>query len=385
MSDDSEFDVKIKLSPTAIGRLALAFIASVTVCVVGWVITRAPDETLHEHRGGWSAEAAAAAAPLVATMPPFEITDDEGRLIVQANDKANVRLWHAVLEQRGSHLPNVPQQIGDCVSHAAKHAIEYLIYVEMKTGPPGLEFHEVFAPYIYGIARVKEGHGQFSGSDGSCGAWAAHGASEYGVLRSDFESVPPYSGSIARAWGKTGPPEKFIAEAKKTLIKTVSPVRSADAIRDALCNGYPVTIASNVGFGPVNNFRHKVIDGRIVGLEQGQWSHAMCVIGYDGFTGSQPYFYILNSWGPTAMGTPLGDEPPGGFWVTFETMDRIARQGDSFAYSSFAGFRARELINFFGQHQLREGEAPAEPLRRLISSHIRGSAAASPSRSTLAL
>ena len=33
-------------------------------------------------------------------------------------------------------------------------------------------------------------------------------------------------------------------------------------------------------------------------------------------------------------------EPPGGFWISWEDMDRITAQGDSFAFSGFVGFPA---------------------------------------------
>lgn len=340
-------------------------------CVLRPIDTSTPADARH----GWSSAAAASeeTQAIVGAMPAFAITDDNGVAIVQANERANVRLWHAVLEARGGHLPNVPQQVGDCVSWGAKHAIEYLQYMEMKTGPPGSEFHEVFAPYIYGVSRVLIGQGRLRG-EGSCGAWAAKGVTQFGVLRADFENVPAYSGHIARQWGKDGPPQQFIAEAKKFLVQMTSPVADASSIRDAIVNGYPCTIASNIGFDKIVKR-----DGRLVGVRSGSWSHQMAVIGYDG-SGETPYWYILNSWGPDAHGKPLGDEPPGGFWIGERDMTAIAAQGDSFAYSSFAGFKARDFhFDLFSRKENHENH-PADPRAVAVRDSQRPRAGLRPAR-----
>lgn len=338
--------LEINLSKRELTIISVTFVTLASLSVMASLLIRDPDITADAAKHGWSADAAEEAAPIVAAMPAFEITGDNGEVIVQANEKANVRLWDAVLAVNGGkHLQNVAQSIGDCVSRASMNASEYLICIEMTTGPPDSdEFHRIFSPYIYGISRVQIGNGKIRG-DGSCGAWAAKGVIEYGVLRVDYEGVPPYSAAIARDWGKNGPPQKFIEEARRFPIKQTSPVRSSDAIRDAICNGYPVTVASNVGF-------EKIItkDGRLVGVRQGSWSHALTVTAFDGQTGTEPYWYILNSWGEMTHGTPLQGEPPGGFWIREKDMQAIAVQGDSFAYSGFEGFKGRSLnFHLFGQ------------------------------------
>lgn len=316
-----------------------------TSAIVGLIVARgaiefwaanALDVTPLEARMGWAGpEAVAQAAPLLAEMPRFDI---EGA--VRDNARANVRLWHFARQvNHGEHLPTFRQEIGDCVSMGASNAINYLACVQIARDRSDQEYHPCYQPYIYGVSRVLIGKRQMSGSDGSVGAWAAAGVQKYGVLKSDFAGVPSYSGSVARQWGNAGPPAKFVEEAKKALVKTTAPVKSADDVRDAICNGYPCSIASSWG-GLMNP---PATDGRLVNRRAGSWSHQMCIIGYDGETGSEPYFYILNSWGPNAHGTPPDDAPPGGFWVRRADVDWIAQQGDSFAFSGFDGFPAQEL------------------------------------------
>lgn len=322
---------KIALS-TGISLVALA-IAGVAL----WRTFAPVPSTPTEERYGWAGpQFVEQAEDIVAGMPDFEIDG-----VKRDNTRANVRLWKfAKAVNGGKHLPNTPQQVGDCVSWGAKNAVDYLQCVQIARGPPA-GFHPSYAPYFYGISRVQIGKGRIGG-DGSVGAWAAEGVRLYGVLRADYDGVPGYSGSIARKWGRRpGPPQEFIDEAQDYLVRTVAPVRSAEEVRDAVCNGYPCTIASNWGGSRDSRLSQKY--NRIVFKKSGRWNHQMCVIAYDGETADEPLFYILNSWGPNAHPQPTDDAPPGGFWVRADDIDYITRANDSFAFSSFAGFPAQEL------------------------------------------
>lgn len=322
----------LSIAGTALITIATLFTISFTLKID----SKTEKSEAPEQRFGWAGpEGVKKAAPLVATMRTFKIV---GAPAGDDNTTKNVRLWDSSVKVLGSHIPNYAQEIGDCVSFGAKNACNYLLCVEIANGSPGLEFHEAYPPWIYGGSRVNIGHGQLGRGDGSVGAWAAQFVQQFGVLRKDLDGVPAYSGSIAKTWGQKGPPKEFFPQAIDFKVSTVSPIRSADEARDALCNGYPVTIASDWG-----STKMPQVDGRIVATRNANWPHQMCLIAYDGKTGSEPYFYILNSWGPDAHPKPLQGEPPGGFWVRKKDVDYITRQGDSFAYSNFKGFPARDL------------------------------------------
>lgn len=256
---------------------------------------------------------------------------------VKSEDK-RVVLWDAAkLVNGGKHIPTFRQEIGDCVSMGAANACQYLLTVQIALGGRNQEWHPIFPPYIYGISRVQIGGGRIGcGSDGSVGSWAADGVMKYGCIASDYEGVPAYSGRVAKDWGCKGPPEKFIGEGQKNLVQSAAQVESWEDVRDAIVNGYPVTIASNVGFRMSGTPK----EGKLTNDPSGSWAHQMCIIGYD--PAGQYNFYILNSWGPSAHGAPVDDAPPGGFWVTKAAVTRIVRQGDSFAFSDVQGFPARE-------------------------------------------
>ena len=318
--------------------------------VGGYLLSLPPSVTPESERYGLAENHATLAAPIVAASQPFSITDADGRPVVQDNERAVVRLWDATIQVLGRHTDNYPQQIGDCTSFGAKNALEYLLCVQIaRDGPTA--FHPVFPPFLYGVSRHQIGKNQIHG-DGSVGAWVAKAVNQYGVLAADDSGVPAYSGSIARQWGNSGPPEQFLTVAKDRLVKTVSPIGNATEGRDAVCNGYPFTIASDYGSTDI-----KPRDGQMVARRNTRWMHQMCVIGFDGTKGRKGRFYILNSWGPKAHPDPLNGEPPGGFWVEWEDMEYITQQGDSWAFSDLQGFQARDLnFNVFGRKERNDRE-----------------------------
>jgi hypothetical protein len=286
---------------------------------------------------GWSGEdlARKEGARLAKQFIPFLISENGEPF--QTEDRRSV-LWDAAKKVLGRHIPTKKQEIGDCVSFGAASACEYLLAVQIAAGSQQ-EWHEVFPPWIYGGSRVVVGKGRLGcRSDGSVGAWAAAWLLESGggALPADSPGVPRYSGSIAKDWGCKGPPKQFAEFAKPNFLRAAANVTTWQECRDALINGYPVTIASNVGF----EGRGVEREGKMFRSPNGNWGHQMFLAGYD--LRPEPCFYILNSWGPAWCEAPTDDAPPGGFWVTAKTIQRIVSQGDSYAFSDAQGFPARQ-------------------------------------------
>lgn len=273
---------------------------------------------------------------VVGGMPPFLIVGSAGG---EDNRGKRVVLWdYAKKVNGGKHLPTFRQEVGDCVSQGAANAVNYLACMEIIRLGEREEYRPAFQPYIYGISRVQIGGGRIGG-DGSIGAWAAEGVRKFGVLFTTDNQVPAYSGAVARKWGnRPGPPQSMIEQAKDNLVRSTAQVRSYEEVRDAICNGYPVTVASNRGF----QMRPKVDGGKHWGVASGSWAHQMCFIGVDD-GGGRPGCYCLNSWGADAHGPPADDAPPGGFWVDADVVTSMVRQDDSFAFSQFDGFPAQKL------------------------------------------
>lgn len=234
----------------------------------------------------------------------------------------------------GNHLPTFDQQIGDCVAAGLAQAGARLQVAEIALGYQEEVLKPWFVPFIYGISRVQIGGGQLDG-DGSTGAWGAAAVKQYGVLFDTDPGVPKYSAAIGRTWGRPpGPPEVHQSEAQARPVKTTSRLANTSKIREALCNYYPITIASSRGFKmqPINR------DGFHVFVPSGTWMHQMSLIAWM----DEPFqaAYRLNSWGPDAHGTPLNGEPPGGAWCTIECLERELGWSDTevYTYSTFEGF-----------------------------------------------
>lgn len=248
------------------------------------------------------------------------------------------KLWEFAIKVTGGHLPNYRQEVGDCVSHGMKNAIQILSCVQIAKGERQ-EYHHVFPPYIYGISRVQIGGGRLRGQDGSLGSWAAEGVRRYGILFNDDPDVPPYSGSIARKWGDAGPPQEMIEAAKDNPVKTTAKVSTFDEAAQAISNGYPVTIASDVGFAG-NNMQGVTKNGKCWEEPSGSWGHQMMICAVDM---SDRSMFILNSWGADLWSNQPDGAPPGGFWTSERAINRILSQDDSWACSQFEGFPAQKL------------------------------------------
>ena len=286
-------------------------------------------------RFGWNPELAAKEAPAVAAMmPKFAVRNDQGEIVSGAGK--NAELWKfAKMANGGKHIPTWRQQSGDCVSMGNAGAVAYTQVFQIANGQLAT-FKMPFPPYNYGVSRVLIGKRQLGRGAGSIGAWAAQGSISYGVETEEHANSLgyQYSGRLADKWGWDGPPQACIDNAKNYRIKTVSQAKSWEDVRDALAFGYPVTVASNVGFEGGSYQR----DGKVWLKRRGSWPHQMVFIGMEDRPGLQKGAYVLNSWGEDAHPAPLNGEPPGGFWASWEDVHAMVAQGDSWIYSGFDGF-----------------------------------------------
>lgn len=238
--------------------------------------------------------------------------------------------------------------VHNCVSMGAACGVDVLRCVQhflLNTSEDWIA--ECATEPIYAFSRVEIAGGQLGGGDGSNGIWAAKAMKQYGILiRKKYGNIDlsVYSGQRARQWGmpRAGVPDELEPIAKEHIVKNYSQVRTWEEARDALANGYPVTIASNAGF---TSTRDK--DG--FARPSGSWAHQMCLTAMkdDG----RPGALIQNSWGPNWIGGPKGehDIPDGSFWCDAEVLERnILSAGDSWALSNFDGFPPQKLnLNFF--------------------------------------
>jgi hypothetical protein len=258
----------------------------------------------------------------------------------------DVFLWEFAKAVTGDVLPDRNQGgVGSCVSFGTACAVEHLLLAQIvqarMNGGQAKDFKALCQEVIYGGSRVEIGGGRISG-DGSVGAWAAQFIAQYGVIpREKIEGydLTTYSESLCRKWGREGVPAKLETVAKQSPVKGTALVRTAAEAEKAIRQGYAIAVCSNQGFASAR-------DSQGFAAPQGTWYHCMAIIGVK--KGSRPGFFIQNSWGSDWISGPRfpTDAPAGGFWADWGTVERMLKQGDSWAFSDAVGFPSREL-DFF--------------------------------------
>lgn len=303
---------------------------------------------------GWVRDGNAIAAnldPLVTTQ--FDVTP-AGKAALGDED---VFLWQAVRKVNNKSppwYPNVNQQsVGCCVGCGWKHSCDVVQATAILSGKT-FEWKPVSVEAIYGGSRIDVGKGRISG-DGSVGAWAKEYVSstagiaamqKYGAT--DLTKFDP---ARARQWGAKGVPAEVAAAAKEHPVKGCALVKSWADVKRAIQQGYPVAVCSDQGFTMERDSSGKA-------RPQGSWGHCMAIIGVRaGKDGRAEGGFILNSWGDAAHTGPTWppDAPVAGFWADAQVIDRMVRQGDSFALADVAGFPARDLkLDWFVRAEPRD-------------------------------
>jgi hypothetical protein len=359
----------------------MAIVGTLSIATTGATVKVRDAVTPPDIRFGWAGESVA----------PEPVADD--LLIVGAEPSEGVvsLLWDAAKKVNGgNHLPCYRQETGDCTSWGAFNALNYRQCFEaaqaLAAGDDAaaailtatnnqFRYSAAFPPWIYGVSRTAPdlGNHKLRGA-GSLGSWTAQACVRYGVLSFDEPDLPKYSGKLADTWGRSGPPKEWFPKAEPYKLRSVALVQNYEAARDALANGFPVTVASNQGFQQ----KATLIDGRYWGRPSGSWAHQMCFTGVDDTAPAPPWsrskkpgaVYCQNSWGATAHGTenPPDGAPPGGFWVDRDTADRMLGQRDSYAYSGFEGFVPKR-VDWSVFAAVGPDEAPAVETVKVVSAY----------------
>ena len=286
----------------------------------------------------------------------------------------SVFLWDAETKVLGKVLPSWDQgQVGCCVSFGWGRGVQDLLLLQVANGAaeewPG---HQVATEEIYGGSRVQIGHNQLGREDGSTGAWAGQFVHEYGVLlRQSYAggiNLSTYSESLTRQWSNSGVPAGLLPECRKHAVRGIAQIGNSDEAWAALGNGYPIPICSDVGFAS------PLKDGFCA--QSGSWGHCMLLRGRFMHPTHGKCFVIQNSWGNYLKPGPGGDQidttdrgkvqlPQGCFATTAAIIDRIVKEGDSFAVSSFEGF-PNQKVDWLILHRGDLVSRDAEALRSMV-------------------
>jgi hypothetical protein len=236
------------------------------------------------------------------------------------------------------HPYNERQVTGDCVSHATRNACDVSRAVE-------IDVHSDRESWIArGATEAIYGARGHGGQGMSC-ARAAEFVSKYGgvLVRQNYKGVidlSKYQGMLGANWGGKGLPDTVIDLANDHQIKTVSLIRNIDEARDALANGYGISVCSNYGFASTR-------DKKGFAKTSGSWAHAMAWIACDD-TGSEPAFLVQNSWGKWNDGghPEWGPIPDGSFLIHADVAAGMLKQNGAYAFSNFDGFPVQKLPDY---------------------------------------
>lgn len=276
---------------------------------------------------------------IVATLPE---SDASLTPIGETKDfPAECYLWDMARKVLGHLLPPRNQgRIGSCVAFAAARAIEYTMLAEIASGEPEL-FTSLAPEPIYGGSRVEVGKGKLGRHDGSIGAWAATFVRDWGILpqqKLGEHDLSNYSESRCRQWGQSGCPDDLEALSRSHPVRAVTRVQSWKAAKQALVNGYGISICSNQGFSMGRN-----ADGEC--QASGSWAHAMCLSGYTRLATGREVGRLDNSWGPDAHTGPVGPGEPGpeGFYADSDVIHSMLAKGDAWIFATVQGFPRRTI------------------------------------------
>ena len=135
------------------------------------------------------------------------------------------------------------QVTGDCVSHSTRNAVDVTRSTEIIGGEREDWVAKGATEAIYG----SRGHG---GQGMSCSGAARFVHQNGGVLiRKDYGKydLSKYDGMLGAGWGRRGVPNELVQEGKKHQVKTISNVRTVEEARDAIANGYALSVCSGYG------------------------------------------------------------------------------------------------------------------------------------------
>tara|TARA_B100001094_G_scaffold324540_1_gene377299 strand:+ start:1435 stop:2358 length:924 start_codon:yes stop_codon:yes gene_type:complete len=227
------------------------------------------------------------------------------------------------------------QTTGDCVSHSTRNAVDVTRSHEIIGGQSEEFVARSATEAIYG----SRGHG---GQGMSCSVAARFVHQNGGILlRKDygFVDLSTYDSRVGIRWGsRGGVPADVKTEGQKHQVKTISMIKTVEEARDAMANGYALSVCSNYGFSSKRNSNG-------IARRSGSWNHAMSWTAMDDSREihDETLFLIQNSWGVFNGGPKRHDQPDGSFWIREKDARGMLSQNGAWVFSDVDGFPPRKV------------------------------------------
>lgn len=256
-------------------------------------------------------------------------------------------------------LPGGAQGRGDCVSWSTRNACLGTMCCDITSGQPDeVSGRLEGAPEVSETARMNgvlateafynwRNHG---GDGWSCDAAARVALKKSGLwLRKAYPDIDvdftQYSAKNAGIYGRSEPPDSWLAIGKDHLVRTATDVEDFEQLRDLLTNGYFISSCGSEGFSSDR-------DENGVSKRKGSWAHAMAYLAADDrdvikAIYNEPLVLVQNSWGDwndgprRILGTNI-DIPIGSFWARWSDI----KNRSMIAFSGVNGWPRKKLTSY---------------------------------------
>jgi len=241
--------------------------------------------------------------------------------------------FKSVLKFDSGFGPCERQTTGDCVAHATRNAVDITRAVEIDIDGQKEDFVARGASEAIYQSRGHRGQGM------TCSEAARYVHQNGGILiRKNYGDVDLSQYNSTLGAKHKIPNSVYKDEAQKHQVKTISNIRTIEEARDALANGYSLSVCSGYGF---SSRRDK---NGIAKRSQG-WNHAMAWIGCDDSREiyRETLFLVQNSWGVWNSGPKRLGQPDGSFWIRQRDARAMLSGGGAWVFSNVDGFPSRKI------------------------------------------
>lgn len=250
----------------------------------------------------------------------------------------------------GREYPGIKQITGSCVGAGGGNVNFTLSAIEVIK--EGQNEQITFPCWLFTYGKSRQRGGLRGRGEGSFGSAYAEAAKLDGYISSNMPGVPEfdytengivYSSDEEMEWSHGAAINtKFVEEGRKHLVRSTAQLRNSDEARQAILNGYPITIACNyyVGSGSIKGSgSNQVVVGKLDTYGphqtsiQGFWDHP--TLGY--------LFLYVNQWGKGIYPKDPAGGPVSSVWITAKDVDYICQKGEIYAFSQYDGFPAQDI------------------------------------------
>jgi hypothetical protein len=244
--------------------------------------------------------------------------------------------FKSLLKFDSSFGPSERQTTGDCVSHSTRNAVDITRAVEIDVNGESESFEARSATEGIYQSRGHRSQGM------TCSGAAKYVHSKGGILlRKDYGKVDLSKYNSGLGANHKIPSSVYITEAKKHQVKTISMITTVQEARDALGNGYAISVCSGHGFSSRR-------DSNGIAKRGSGWNHAMVWIACDDTHKrfKETLFLVQISWGKWNSGPRVHDQPEGSFWIREKDARGMLAEQGSWVFSDVDGFPARNLPDY---------------------------------------